>query len=105
MSIWNEFAKLVGVAPRHAEDALHSERAAKATLSRRGMFGASAALAAGVAFGFPEIQVPRQMFLTSTFNWYSAGDLAGLLVPQGWTRSTIKVKIEQALILGHGNAP
>ncbi len=53
MSVWNEFAALIGVAPRHAEDALHSERAARASLSRRGLFGASAALAAGVAFGFP----------------------------------------------------
>lgn len=53
MSVWNDFASLIGVAPRHAEAALYSERAAKATLSRRAMFGASAALAAGVAFGFP----------------------------------------------------
>lgn len=53
MSIWSDFSKLVGVSPRHAEDALYSERAARATLSRRGMLGASAALAAGVAFGFP----------------------------------------------------
>ena len=62
MSIFSEFAQLIGVAPRHAEDALHSERCARATLaarapgqalSRRGLFGAAAALAAGTAFGFP----------------------------------------------------
>lgn len=59
MSIWNDFASLIGVAPRHAEDALYSERAARATLSRRSMLSASAALATGVAFGFavPEPQV------------------------------------------------
>jgi hypothetical protein len=53
VSVWEDFASLIGVPKRHAEAALYSERAAKATLSRRAMFGASAALAAGVAFGFP----------------------------------------------------
>lgn len=52
-AIWSEFAKLVGVAPRHAEAALHSERVAQGVLSRRAMFSATAALAAGTVFGFP----------------------------------------------------
>lgn len=65
MSVWQDFASLIGVAPRHAEDALHSERCAKATLSRRGMFGASAALAAGVAFGFPE--PPKILYYDTEF--------------------------------------
>ncbi len=69
VSAWNDFAKLIGVAPRDAEAALYSERAARASLSRRGMFGASAALAAGVVFGFPvPSSEPRQVFLGR--EWY-----------------------------------
>lgn len=47
-----KLAGLLGVAPHHAEDALHSERAARAVLSRRNFFAASGALAIGSAFSF-----------------------------------------------------
>lgn len=40
-------AKMLGVPTRLAEDALFSERSARAALSRRGLFAAGAALAAG----------------------------------------------------------
>jgi hypothetical protein len=40
-------AKMLGVPTRLAEDALHSERAARAVLSRRNLFAAGAAMAAG----------------------------------------------------------
>ncbi len=50
MGALDTFAKLLGL-PRHqAEDALHSERAAKAVLSRRSFFAAGAALAAGTVY-------------------------------------------------------
>jgi hypothetical protein len=45
-------AKLLGVRRHLAEDALHSERAARAVLSRRELFVASGALAAGSVFSF-----------------------------------------------------
>jgi len=45
-------AKLLGVKRHQAEDALHSERAARAVLSRRELFAASGALAAGAVFSF-----------------------------------------------------
>ncbi len=47
MSALLSFAKLLGVAPRLAEDALRSESAARAVLSRRNLFAAGAAMAAG----------------------------------------------------------
>lgn len=49
----DRFAKLLGIRPDQAEDALHSERAAKHVVSRRSFFGASAALTAGTVFSFP----------------------------------------------------
>jgi hypothetical protein len=72
VNIWNEFSKLIGVSPQHAEDALYSERAARATLSRRGMFGASAALAAGMAFGFqspPRTELYRLVYADTDGNY------------------------------------
>ena len=43
----DRFAKLLGIRPDQAEDALRSERAAKHVVSRRSFFGAAAALSAG----------------------------------------------------------
>ncbi len=40
------FARLLGLRSQDAEDALHSERVAKLVLSRRALFGASAAVGA-----------------------------------------------------------
>ena len=48
----SRFAKLLGLPTHQAEDALHSERAARAVLSRRSFFAAGGALAAGTAFSF-----------------------------------------------------
>lgn len=56
MSALRALANMLGVAPRLAEDALHSERAAKAVLSRRNLFAAAGAMAAGTVF-CPPIEV------------------------------------------------
>lgn len=48
----NALARLLGIKPDHAEDALHSERAARAVLTRRNLFAAGGALAAGSVFSF-----------------------------------------------------
>ena len=45
-------ARMLGVRRDLAEDALHSERAAKAVLSRRNLFAAGAAMATGSVFSF-----------------------------------------------------
>jgi hypothetical protein len=45
-------ARMLGVGAHQAEDALQSERAARAALSRRDLFAAAGALAAGSAFSF-----------------------------------------------------
>lgn len=47
MSALLTLSRMLGLPARHAEHALYSERAARASLSRRGLFAAGAALAAG----------------------------------------------------------
>jgi hypothetical protein len=54
---FSAFAKLLGVKRHQAEDALHSEGVARAVLSRRELFAASGALAAGSVFAFPRVTV------------------------------------------------
>ena len=48
----DRFAKLLGIRPDQAEEALRSERAAKHVVSRRSFFGAAGALATGAIFSF-----------------------------------------------------
>lgn len=45
-------AKMLGLSSEHAEASMHSERAARAVLTRRNTFAAGAALAMGAAFSF-----------------------------------------------------
>ncbi len=58
-------ARLLGIRRDQTEDALKSERAARATLNRRGFLlagaSASAALAAGTLFSFPGVEVVEQI--------------------------------------------
>lgn len=59
MSALATLARLLGVRPELAEDALHSERAARAALTRRNLIAAAGAMASGAAFGFmPLAQEP-----------------------------------------------
>jgi len=59
--MWDTFAKMIGVPRRAAEDAIGSERAARATLSRRGLLlaGASALPALAVGRLFSDIDWHR----------------------------------------------
>jgi len=77
--MFDALAKMLGIRHDQAEDALKSERAAKATLDRRGFlrFGAvaGAALAAGSLFSFPGVEVaerivaaPRSKLTLTTFD-------------------------------------
>jgi hypothetical protein len=52
VSFLDRFARLLGLPPEDAEDALHSDRAARAVLTRRSFFAAAGAMAAGTAFSF-----------------------------------------------------
>lgn len=52
ISALRSFARLLGLRDDQAEDALVSERAARAVLTRRDFFAASAALASAKAFSF-----------------------------------------------------
>jgi hypothetical protein len=56
-------ARILGIKPDLAEDALHSERAARAVLTRRNLFAAGGALAAGSVFSFG---APARVPLTLT---------------------------------------
>ena len=53
MSALDALARLLGVRPDLAEDVLHSERAARAVLTRRSLFAAAGAMAPSAAFSFP----------------------------------------------------
>lgn len=73
MKALTTLAKMLGVPARLAEDALHSESAARAVLSRRNLFAAGAALAAGSVFvGGP---LPLHVF-TDDCEWWVAPNLA-----------------------------
>jgi hypothetical protein len=78
-------SRMLGVAPRLAEDALHSEGAARAALSRRNLFAAGAAMATGsLLVGGP---LPLLVFHDDC-TWYAAhswADYRELLKEQcGW---------------------
>lgn len=79
-------AKMLGVPAHQAEDALHSERAARAVLTRRSLFAAAGALAAGsVLVGGP---LPLYVFTDET-DWYVAHNLADAYDRrEGWTGIT-----------------
>lgn len=83
MSALLQLATMLGVAPRLAEDALHSESAARAVLSRRNLFVAGAALAVGSSLtGGP---LPLQVFHDGC-TWYAAhswADYRDVLADQG----------------------
>jgi hypothetical protein len=64
MTALSTLARMLGVRRDLAEDALHSERAAKAVLSRRSLFAAAGAMASGAAFG--EVRGLGQGTLTLT---------------------------------------
>ncbi len=72
MSWRQTFAKMIGVPEHQAEDALRSERAARATLTRRNLFAGGAALAANSVFSFPAAPAPSVAFPPIPFgaNWY-----------------------------------
>lgn len=75
-------ARMLGVPSRLAEDALHSEGAARAVLSRRNLFAAGAAMAAGsLLVGGP---LPLRVFHDGC-TWYAAhswADYRDLLAEQ-----------------------
>ena len=72
-TILQRFARLLGVEERHAEDALHSERAAKHVLSRRSFFGVSAAMAGAAAFSIPTPVEAAVKLLPADFGKRMAG--------------------------------
>lgn len=51
-------AKMLGLSTEHAEASMHSDRAARAVLTRRNLFAAGAALATGAAFSFAAPEHP-----------------------------------------------
>ncbi len=53
----NTLARMLGLSPTDAEASMHSERAARAVLTRRNLFAAGAAMATGAAFSFPTARV------------------------------------------------
>ena len=73
MSALTTLAKMLGVAPRLAEDCLRSESAARAVLTRRNLFAAAGALAAGSVM--VRGRLPLHVF-TDDCEWWVAPNLA-----------------------------
>jgi hypothetical protein len=76
---------MLGVRRDLALDALHSERAAKAALSRRGLFAAAGAMATGSVFSFP---VPAKMCAWSDLRVY----FNGVRIPAMVTSYAVTIK-------------
>ena len=83
---------MLGIAEHQAEDALHSERAARAVLSRRSFFAAGAALAAGTAFTeVPVDLVRRPLWMGSHLMRTIA--YAAYASPMGWLVSKAEIDL------------
>ena len=65
-----DFGKMLRVPAGDAEDALHSERAAHAVLTRRNLFAAAGAMAAGTLVSVPvaSVECPAWVHL-SAYGW------------------------------------
>jgi hypothetical protein len=77
-----KLAALLGVGEHQADDAVRSERAAKAALSRRNLLASAAALASGMVFG-DVIKTSGFVMRLSGATWTIAGtvyDLDGALL-------------------------
>jgi hypothetical protein len=65
MNVFAQLARMIGIREDQVDDAITSERAARATLSRRGLLAlgasAGAALVTGTTFSIPE---PRMLVLS-----------------------------------------
>ena len=73
MSALAKLATMLGIGAHQAEDSMHSERAARAVLTRRNLFAAGAAMASGAVFSFGAaelitIDVPTLYPKPITFN-------------------------------------
>ena len=69
MTALTRFARLLGLPDHQAEDALHSERAARHVLTRRSFFGVSAAMAAGTVFGFVKPVARERRIAGESYSW------------------------------------
>lgn len=115
MTALSRFARLLGLPAHQAEDALHSERAARHVLSRRSFFGVGATMVAGTAFGFAP---PEPNWLDRLGVLYGDARLLGesddayrQRLRQRWTRpypricgpqftwANIEIRIDQKLVL------
>jgi len=76
-------AKLLGVKRHTAEDALHSERSARAVLSRRELFAAGGALAVGSAFSFLR-PMPELSPMMATIVDINSEVIVGLAKQMAW---------------------
>lgn len=71
MTALSSFARLLGLPVHQAEDALYSERAARAVLSRRAFGAAVGALVCGTAFSFATPKV-KLLWNAFDFSWILA---------------------------------
>lgn len=88
-----DVARLFGIPLGDAEEALHSERAARVVLSRRSLVGVAAALAAGSAFAFGKVEAKPVVW--SDRVWVNqrapAGGDGSLLFPVRTLRQALEI--------------
>lgn len=94
------FAKMLGLPTRLAEDALHSESSARAVLTRRSLFAAGAALAAGsVLVGGP---LPLYLFTDGTDTFAACNLPEALAMRREYYVDTIGYNDDELLDLESG---
>lgn len=93
MSALATLARMLGVAPRLAEDAMHSERAAKASLSRRNLLAAAGAMATGAMF-CPSVELVRPC-------WRPPETLMPLVGV--WNMVAMLASVHESTTRGYGN--
>lgn len=90
-----DLARTIGCRPDQADDVVRSEPSARAALSRRGLFQAAGAVAAGVAFG----DVPARSSIWDLFDAaHSRIDfgVVGANLAFGWSASMIVTSVDKS---------
>lgn len=75
---------MLGIRPHQAEDALHSERAARAVLSRRDLFAAGSAMAVGSVFSFAKPAQALSPYLCFLLEAYVEGIVQSQRTMASW---------------------
>ncbi len=98
-------ARLLGIRRDQTEDALKSERAARATLNRRGFLlagaSASAALATGAIWSLPAVEAAEPVVISGAFLAAKAAEIDALYAEAARSLSLHVWGSQWGLVAGH----